>query len=290
MVKKNKYGFYELKNKPSANQLLTFYTKQYYRQKRGNYSNSYSKQEVNYFRLRIERKYWVIDNYLSKKSTKRSILDVGCGEGWALKYFGNKKWYVKGIDFDNSSCVRHNPKQVKHIAVGDVYSRLTELIVNKEYFDVIWMDHLLEHVINPGKLLTLSRKLIKKNGILVIEVPNDFSPLQRHLLKSGYINSRYWISKPDHISYFNRDGLINICGLNKWKLLKTMADFPIDINLLNKNTNYIATKNKGKSCHFARIEFENLLNNQSIGKTIEFYTILSELGLGREIICFLIPK
>jgi hypothetical protein len=152
------------------------------------------------------------------------------------------------------------------------------------------MDNILEHVINPLKLLCSVRHIAKENSILVIDVPNDFSPVQIELLEKKFIAKPYWIKIPDHISYFNKDGLINLCKEAGWIIRKMISDYPIDFTLFNKNTNYYENKIAGKECHRARILIENLLSSISIEKTNRFYELLADLGFGRSIIGFFIPN
>ncbi len=121
-------------------------------------------------------------------------------------------------------------------------------------------------------------------------MPNDFSLLQQYLFNHDYISKPFWVSVPAHISYFNQDGLKALCEFVGWSCEKMMGDFPIDFNLLNKHVNYINNKNVGKDCHKTRLVIENLLHNVSVVKTNELYTILGELGLGRDIIGFFKSK
>jgi hypothetical protein len=68
-----------------------------------------------------------------------------------------------------------------------------------------------------------------------------------------------------------------------------LADFPIDFNLSNMDTNYVRDKSKGKNVHLSRVFLENLLDEISITNTVELYKALAELGLGRDITSFFSP-
>lgn len=62
----------------------------------------------------------------------------------------------------------------------------------EEKYDLITMFHLLEHLIKPVELLEKVRKMLKPDGILVLELPN-------------YANSMMKISKEFHDFFFIRD-------------------------------------------------------------------------------------
>ncbi len=286
-VTKNRFGFFELINKPAYDELKSYYADKYYQECNSTYANKYSQDEIKYINNKIEQKYAVISDLvsMSNKSGLR-LLDIGSGEGWALKYFKDKLWDVVGLDYSEYGCYNHNPECLVNLTVGEIGENIEKLIRKNQSFDVIWLDNVLEHVLDPLELLINCHKLIKEHGVLVIEVPNDFSAVQQCLLDKEYIHNPYWIAIPDHISYFNNDGLNAICSEAGWHCHCLMGDYPIDFNLLNQNVNYIKDTSKGKSCHHARVEVENLLHSISIEKTNNLYRALADLGLGREIIGF----
>ena len=121
---------------------------------------------------------------------------------------------------------------------------------------------------------------------MMIEVPNDFSRLHQYLIDNNYIKKPFWVASPDHISYFNKDGLINLCNYAGFSVVKILTDFPIDFNLLHEDTNYIIDRSKGKKVHQTRIEIENLLHDISIEDKNELYLLLAKIGFGRNIIGF----
>ena len=218
------------------------------------------------------------------------FLDVGSGEGFALKYFHDLGWHCTGLDYSLFGIKKHNPEQANFVIAGDIFNNLAQIIKNKEKFNLIWLDNVLEHVIDPYQLMNDLHKILDLNGILVVDVPNDFSALQQNLLTKNYIDREFWVSPPDHLSYFNKDGLTNLADASGWQIENFLSSFPIDLDLFNHNTNYIQNPDLGKSSHLRRIEIENLLHSISPEKTNVFYEALAELGLGRNIIGFFTKK
>jgi SAM-dependent methyltransferase len=282
-VIKNKYGFYELKNKPSSEKLKSYYSEKYYQENKSTYDAEYSNEEVKYFFNKIEQKYYLIKDKFTEIK-RPEIIDIGCGEGFALKFFKDCGWEVTGLDFSTYGCGHHNPDVIDRIKTGDIFENIEFLKASDKKYDLIWLDNILEHVLDPMQLLKICNEIGKDGSVLLIEVPNDFSRLQELALKKGFIENEFWVVTPDHISYFNKEGLNNLCSHAGWKNMVTIGDFPIDINLLNENSNYIKNKEKGKDSHIQRVEFENLLHEISIEKTNRFYESLADLGLGRELI------
>lgn len=283
----NKFKFYSVTNLPTNEELKEYYAETYYQKSKGAYQTSYSPKELQLFRNKLEEKFFVIQQHNPSAGT---FLDIGCGEGWALSFFKEKDFDVLGLDFSSFGCESFNKDCVDFLMTGDIYESIDTLISQGRKFDVIWMSNLLEHVIDPLLLLKDCSQLINKNGILVIIVPNDFSRLQKHLLDNNFVNREYWVALPDHLSYFNSEGLHNICKAADWEQFDLLTDYPIDFALLNDNTNYIMDKSKGKSVHHQRVEAENLFYEASLEKTVKYYRALADLGFGRELIGFFTKK
>jgi len=283
----NKYGFYEVENKPSAEDLSNYYEEKYYQQSKGSYQKKYTIEEEAFFISRLQRKYETLNRLLIEKFSGQDMrfLDVGAGEGWALQFFKSKGFNVTGIDYSSAGMELQNPELISELIVGDIYEQLNLMIDRNLPFDIIQLDNVLEHVLDPYQLIMdVSGLLNSKESVLIIEVPNDFSILQRKLIEKGEIDKKYWLTYPDHLSYFNKSGLENLlkdCGFD---LEELSTDFPIDFALLNPETNYTKEKSKGHNVHLQRVAIENLLAEISISKTNKIYSNFAEMGIGRNII------
>lgn len=289
-VCKNSYGFYELRKKPTEAELSTYYST-YYQDGRAIYKNQYSEDEIKNIRYNLALKEY---NYriLSSKETSRThhrILDVGCGEGFFLAYFQSlgEEYDICGIDYNTFGCENHNPQVLPYLLQGDSITIMSELERSGDHFDYINLDNVLEHMINPKRTVDLCTKLLAgKESIVSISVPNDFSIIHRALFENEIIEKAHWVCIPDHISYFNYDGLSNLLEDAGLKVVHFEGTFPIDFNLFNPDTNYYADKAKGRNCHIAQIQIENLLAGVSIERLRNLYTELGALGVGRQIQCY----
>lgn len=289
---KNEYGYFEIADKPTADELEAYYAEKYYQDGCGSYEASgYTDEETTYFFNKIEQKYLAaITASPALKGGKQRFLDVGAGEGWAMKFFSNLGWECVGLDFSEYGCEANNPDQKNLLITGDIFENLKELIKKGEKYDLILLDNVLEHVLDPKELLESLHRIIENNGVLIVEVPNDFSVLQQHLFKKEHISKQFWVVVPDHLHYFNKNGLAALASDAGWLASKVISDYPIDFNLLNINTNYVNNPAVGKSCHKERVEVENLLHSISPEKTNTLYEALADLGLGRELTAVLLPK
>lgn len=282
-IVKNKYNFFEVLQKPTPDELEDYYAQKYYQQEKSTYQKIYSEDELKYFHNKNLQKYYELSRFLDSKENP-SLLDIGCGEGFTLKFFKELGWEITGLDFSDSGLMQHNPDLTEFIITGDIYKNIQEL--KNDAYDVIWLDNVLEHVIDPKGLLETCRGLCKKGGIMVVEVPNDFSLLQLKAKELSFIDNDFWVALPDHLSYFNLEGLNALALDTGWYFISAMSDFPIDFNLFNSNANYVKDKSKGKGAHFQRVYLDNLMSEISIEKAVDVFKALANIGLGRQIIGF----
>jgi len=287
---KNRYGYYEVKNKPGNEELRGLYLNYFGSPDSDNRPADYSEEEVNYTLNKLEQKYQLIMESTDIDKEKRSFLDVGTGEGWALRFFKDKGWDSIGLDYTDTGCKRRNPDCLKHLRVGDAYDSLAGLTADKAMFDIIWLDNVLEHLPDPYTMLVSLSKLITDTGMLMVEVPNDFSPIQRHLVDEKIVSKPFWQAALHHLSYFNADGLKALGSDAGWECKSLLSDFPIELFLFNGKTNYVDNPSTGKSCHLSRIKIENMLHNISPQKTNEMYKALAKLNIGRVITGFFQKK
>jgi 2-polyprenyl-3-methyl-5-hydroxy-6-metoxy-1,4-benzoquinol methylase len=281
----NKYGFFEVAEKLSEQELQQYYSQKYYQEQNGAYSASYTEEEITFFNNKIEQRFQIIQSVRTAKKVGR-LLEIGSGEGFVLSYFKNIGWDVLGVDFSEYGCKQNNPHCLENMAFGDLYAEMTKLIDKGEKFDVVLMQNLLEHVTDPEKLLKDIQHLVHDDTVIVITVPNDFSPIQKLLLEQKKVPNEFWVVLPDHLSYFTKKGLENIFDANGYKMLDLISDFPIDLFLLNDHSNYITNKANGSQSHKSRLLFENLLHRLSAEKTNAMYRAMAELEIGRQYTAF----
>ncbi len=285
-IGRNAFGYYEVQSKPSPQELSEYYARKYYQQGHGHYASAYSDSERAYYLSKVALKALAVEALLPPREpgSAPGLLDVGCGEGFTLEHFRKAGWAIHGLDFSDHGCRTHNSACLEFVQTGDLYANLAALTEGSQRFDVIWLDNVLEHVIEPLALLGALRKLASSGALLVIEVPNDFSALQLEALASGTVSRPFWIALPDHLSYFNQAGLVALCAAAGWHKKRVLADYWIDFNLLNPRTNYVEDREAGKPCHRARMAAESLMMSISPEKTNALYEALAELGLGRQIV------
>ena len=279
---KHQLGFWEIADKPTAQDLQKYYAEKYYQEGTGSYELIYSQDELSYFQAKLEQRYAVIKPYLSLTQPVR-LLDVGCGEGFTLAFFLKLGWNVKGIDFSSAGIASQNPDLIDALVTGDLFSLLKSEIHADKTYHVVWLQNVLEHVLDPFELLRSLRSLVSSDGVAVVTVPNDFSITQRAALNYGHIDDSFWVATPDHMTYFDHESLANIANATGWQCVEMLGDFPIDWFLFHSGSNYVRNRSLGKAAHYARVQIENLIHNEPIEDVVRFWSAAAKIGIGRDI-------
>ena len=280
-----KFGYKVFAEQPTPQELQEHYATVYYQNPYGTYQENYSSEEMLQRRSRIELlEHFININLNVNSNSEKSFLDVGCGEGFVLQHFKDKNWKIAGLDFSTHGVRKNNPSIEEFITQGDIYRSIYDLTNLRVKFSVIFLGNVLEHVLNPDDLVEIIKPLLSENGLFCITVPNDFSKLQKHLLKESLVTSEYWLTYPDHLNYFNLETLGNLLHEKGFDVIDNFCDFPIEWFLTNSNSNYVMDKTKGKAAHNSRVSLDYLINmNENISAKMEFWRSMSNLGFGRTI-------
>ena len=122
-----------------------------------------------------------------------SLLDIACGDGMLTAKFCKKFKRVVGVDASGS----HIERAKKNCPEAEFYESLIENFELKEKFDAVIMLDLLEHVIDPIFVLKKAASFLKKNGILIVHIPNALA-VNRIIAKiMGTLSDEYELSPFD---------------------------------------------------------------------------------------------
>ena len=275
---KNPLGYFEVNPKPSPEELQHYYSKKYFQESNGSYQQEYSEAELKYFTAEAAICKQTISRYSPKND--QTLLDIGCGEGFFVKYFYENEWDIKCVDFSKEGITKHNPTLLPFFEQVDLFSFIESEIEKNNTYGLLNLDNVLEHVIDPQALLAALKKLLSVNSLARIDVPNDFSTFQKLLVEMGCATET-WVCPPDHLSYFNKESLVNLLKAEGYEIVSLQVDFPIEQYLLNDNSNYWKDKNLGKSAHNARVICTNYMADTNIDRLIDYREAAADLEFGR---------
>jgi SAM-dependent methyltransferase len=281
-------GFYQITNSPDIDELKKYYAEKYWQEVTG-FNSELSETEYCYIENTVALKGFVVDKFLP--SGLNRLLDLGTGEGHTLKYFSDRNWEVLGLDFSDFGVKKHYPDLLNNVITGDVYESLDDLHAQGRKFSLVVLDNILEHVLDPENLIIkIKNVLYDADSAVLVRVPNDFTFLQFFLKENKIVDKEYWVAPPDHLNYFNSTNLANFFNKLDFTMKVMYSDWPIELDLLNPNTNYVNNKNLGKESNIARMMTENIIANNSKEDALNFYVAAAKIGLGRTITALFHPK
>ena len=168
-------------------------------------------------------KYKMIKKYIYNKS---KVLDFGSGTGDFLRYIKRKGHKPYGVE--PNKLAREISKRKGIISLPDIKK------LKETKFQAITMWHVLEHLPEPSKTVKSFHKILDKEGIVIIAVPNLESFDSLH-----YKNLWAALDIPKHLWHFTSNGLIKIVETQGFKLAKI---FPLWFDTLY--ISYLSEKNR----------------------------------------------
>lgn len=284
-------GFYEIADKPTVDELQRYYAEKYYQGAKGSYAHEYTQDELKYFRCRLEQRFAALKavHFQANNFGEGCFLDVGCGEGYAMSYFREQGYTIKGFDFSSAGVESKNPGCLDALICGDLFDLLQSEISSGTRHDVVWLQNVLEHVLDPVDLMKTLRNLVSPEGVAVITVPNDCSTIQKEAIERGHIDRPFWVMPPDHLSYFDNRSLSNIACETGWRVVDLLGDFPIDWYLYHLGSNYVMDSSVGKNAHLARVQLEVLFAEKPVKDVLELWRAVAKIGSGRNLTIFITP-
>ena len=272
---------------PSNEELHAFYNNDFYQKTKPNYIQG-NEKDIQYLNYTFDEKLDILEKHVSSKS--RKILDIGSGPGFFLRRARQRRWQVLGIEPSPIACnysKKHNiPTIQKFFYEVDIKQ------IGK--FDAIHIFDVLEHVNDPISILKKSYSLLKRGGIIVVEVPNDFNPLQK-LVQKKLKKKEYWVTlsptseNPStlvHLNYFDFSSISNLLKRTGFKVIIKESTFPLELFLL-MGQDYIKNPKIGKKIHLERIQFEKNFERRNQGQVKrKIYEKFAEIGIGRTAIIY----
>jgi 2-polyprenyl-3-methyl-5-hydroxy-6-metoxy-1,4-benzoquinol methylase len=119
----------------------------------------------------------------------KTLLDVGCGDGYWSDQATAKGYTVTSIDHE------------KYYANTQVVDLDSGLAFSDESFDVVWCSEVLEHLYDPVAMIKEIKRVLKQQGLLVLTSPNSYFWLYTVVLRLLGKSAKD-VQNPDHKQFF----------------------------------------------------------------------------------------
>ncbi len=179
------------------------------------------------------------------------ILDLGCGRGIFLLTMKAGGWETHGLELNEETA-----QYAREGLVLDIKTvSLREAKFADNYFDVIVIWHVLEHLSDPIETIEECRRILKSGGLLVVAIPN-FESFQAKISGSHWFH----LDIPYHLYHFTLKNLKLVLEKNSFKIVKT-RHFSFEFNPFGCLQSFL------NMCHIEHNLLYNVLKSRSLRKS-----------------------
>jgi 2-polyprenyl-3-methyl-5-hydroxy-6-metoxy-1,4-benzoquinol methylase len=256
IVKCRKCGLIYANPQPSVVQIETNYTDMV--------DNLYLKEEKG----RRESARSIL-HVLKRMNKSGRLLDIGCSAGFLIDEAKNFGWDVYGVDLSYWAVdfAKHK-RGLQNVTQGT----LTEVRYPDNFFDVVIMKDVIEHLINPKSELKEIYRILKPGGIICVNTPNIAS------LTSKILKARWWGINQAHLYYFtwhyfawgSLHKMLNEVGLQPFRTKSHVRVFTFNY-WISRFASYNKMIHRVLVFLMERFHLENRLLRINLGDQIEVY-------------------
>ncbi|TGL36832.1 class I SAM-dependent methyltransferase [Leptospira koniambonensis] len=218
------------------------------------------------FTYRDERKTEKFDRYvwfarlknISKFKSSGNFLDIGCSFGGFLECAKEKGFMPYGVEISPFSA-----KQAEARGFKIWQGQFLDADIPENFFDVITLIEVIEHLENPKEVFNKLTKVLKPDGLLLIQTAN-FDAWQA--MEAGK-NYHYYL--PGHVYYYSAKILRKILARRGFERQITYlgVDFPLSAKLLKSRGSFSSWKDYLKWFRISFYHFKSKLSKKGIPLT-----------------------
>lgn len=236
VVKCVKCGFVFVNPRPNIHEIHAYYTDEFY------LSHLTAEQLLAETRVRNKAKCAMIGRFNPGR-----LLDIGCQKGEFLYEAQRNGWQVNGIEFSDK------PPNLFHLPI--FYGSVEEAPYPADYFDLVTMWAVLEHVHDPRSTLSYIRRVLKKQGRAFVLVPN-FNSIPGRLMRHDDV--------PRHLVMFTPDTFKRMAEEEGFRVVRTVFSNDIFSGSCRGVLNFLYKMLRGESLE------EIVAQNRQPGRWSEF--------------------
>ena len=144
------------------------------------------------------------------------LLDIGCATGTFLAGMKSKPtWELHGVEISEHAAHLARQQHSLNIVTGT----LEDARFPNEFFDAISLWDVLEHLPDPSESLQEIYRILKKDGVLVIRVPN-LNSWDAKIFKSSWAG----LDAPRHLYVFQPESLSQLLDKTKFDINRMGCD------------------------------------------------------------------
>lgn len=158
--------------------------KEFYESDASKYDEKRFRSDYGLFTDRVQQ--YLLLTYLRKLKNNSKILEVGCGTGRFSLTISNEGYHLTSLDVAENMLYTLKKKMGKNKdAIDLINANADRLPFSDGKFDACISINVFSHLEHPSLVLAEISRVLKKNGSVLINIPNLFSP---YFLVGTYVN------------------------------------------------------------------------------------------------------
>lgn len=140
-------------------------------------------------------------------SNAKRVLDVGCGNGaFALAIKEQNNAEVWGIEFMTGPGIEAK-NVLDRVFIGRCEDYIKDLPEN--FFDVIYFNDVLEHLVDPYEVLKQIKSKLKPKGRIISSIPNvrHFNTFKKVLFQKDWKYEDHGVMDRTHLRFFTKKSI-----------------------------------------------------------------------------------
>jgi 2-polyprenyl-3-methyl-5-hydroxy-6-metoxy-1,4-benzoquinol methylase len=169
---------------------------------------------------------------LIPKNPDNKILEIGAGSGSTLvriKELGLAAETV-GIELMEMPQTLQNHPSIDKLYITDIEKNFPA--IQENYFDVIIAGDVLEHLLDPWKMVEKITTLLKPGGLLICSLPNirEIATLWKVFIKGDFAYTKEGILDKTHLRFFCKKNIIALVTSPQLEFVKAHSNLHLQPN------------------------------------------------------------
>lgn len=151
-----------------------------------------------------------------------NLLEIGAGTGDSIIFAKNNGYAIKvwGIELCKIENSHQDNNEIEQFIISNIEN--LEIPFEKSSFDVIILGDVLEHLVDPYKLIVRLQEFIKSDGVIIASIPNirGWNTMKTIFFNGDFKYEDTGILDKTHLRFFTKKNMLELFTKNGYSVEK----------------------------------------------------------------------